>query len=100
MFWYAEGRKHDASMLVDSNLLPELERNAFSPTDQPMSVCGDPAYPLGVHLQASFRHGVITPMMEKYNLDKSSVRVTVEWLFGDIIHYLKFSDFKKNLKIG
>ena len=30
----------------------------------------------------------------------SSVRVFVEWLFGDIIEYFKFVDFKKNLKIG
>ena len=28
-----------------------------------------------------------------------SVRVTVEWLFGDIINDFKFLDFKKNLKI-
>ena len=61
-----------------------------------MSVYGDPAYPL----QAPFRHGVLTPMMEQYNFDMSSVRVTVEWLFGDIINDFKFLGFKKNLKIG
>ncbi|PFX12137.1 hypothetical protein AWC38_SpisGene23955 [Stylophora pistillata] len=95
-----EGRKHDASTLVDSNILQELERNAFCPAGQPMSVYGDPAYPLRVHLQAPFRHGVLTPMIEQYNFDMSSVRVTVEWLFGDIINDLKFLNFKKNLKIG
>ena len=26
--------------------------------------------------------------------------ISVEWLFGDIINYFKFLDFKKNLKIG
>ena len=61
---------------------------------------GDPAYPLRLHLQAPFRHGVLTPTMEQYNLDMSSIRVTVEWLFGDIINDFKFLDFKKNLKIG
>ena len=96
----AEGKKHDASMLVDSNLLHELEQNAFSPTGEPMCVFGDPAYPLRVHLQAPFRHGILTPMMEAYNADMSSVRVTVEWLFGNIINDFKFLDFKKNLKIG
>ena len=30
----------------------------------------------------------------------SSVRVSVEWLFRDIVNYFKFIDFKKNLKIG
>ena len=65
-----------------------------------MSIYGDPAYPLRIHLQAPFRHGVLTPMMEQYHFDMSYVRVTVEWLFGDIINDFKFLDFKKNLKIG
>ena len=30
----------------------------------------------------------------------SSVQISVEWVFGDIINYFKFMDFKKNLKIG
>ena len=76
-------------MLIDSNLLQELERNAFCPTPQPMSIYGDPAYPLRLHLQALLHHGVLTPMMEQYNFDMSSVRVTVEWPFGDIINDLK-----------
>ena len=59
-------------MLIDSNLLQELERNAFSPTGQPMSIYGDPAYPLRIHLQAPYCHGVLTPMMEQYNFDMSS----------------------------
>ena len=39
-------------------------------------------------------------MMEEYNAEMSSVRVTVEWLFGDIINDFKFLVFKKNMKIG
>ena len=34
-----------------------------------------------------------------YNKSMSEVRVSVEWLFGDIANYFKFLDFKKNLKI-
>ena len=31
----------------------------------------------------------------------SNVRTSVEWLFGDIVEYLKFMDFKKkNVKLG
>ena len=30
----------------------------------------------------------------------SEVRISVEWLFNDIINYFKFMDFKKNLKVG
>ena len=47
-----------------------------------------------------FRHGILTPMMEQYNAEMSSVRVTIEWLFGNIINDFKFLDFQKNLKIG
>jgi len=86
-------------MLVDSNLLQELERNAFSPTGQPMSVYGDPAYPLRTYLQATFRHGALTPMMEQYNFDMSFVRVTMEWLFGDTINDFKFLDLRKTQKL-
>ena len=28
------------------------------------------------------------------------MRVSVEWLLGDILNYFKFLDLKKNLKIG
>ena len=30
----------------------------------------------------------------------SGVRIGVEWVFGDIVNYFKFLDYKKNLKIG
>ena len=42
----------------------------------------------------------ITPQMQDFNKSMSSVRVSVEWLFGDIANYFRFMDFKKNLKIG
>ena len=35
-----------------------------------------------------------------FNESMSAVRSSVEWLFGDIVNYFKFLDFKKNLKIG
>ena len=38
--------------------------------------------------------------MRQFNSLMSSTRVSVEWLFGDIINYYKFVDFKKNLQIG
>ena len=34
-----------------------------------------------------------------YSKSMSEVRVSVEWLFGDIANYFKFLDFKNNLKI-
>ena len=87
-------------MLAESGLLQDLERYAFSTGGQPMCIYGDPAYPLRVHLQGPFQGAVLTPQMEMFNASMSSVRVSVEWLFGDILNYFKFIDFKKNLKIG
>lgn len=37
--------------------------------------------------------------MEVYNICMSKVRIFVEWLFGDIVNFFKFLDFRKNLKI-
>jgi hypothetical protein len=38
--------------------------------------------------------------MHEYNRSMSQVRIAVEWLFGDIANSFKFTDYKKNLKIG
>lgn len=38
--------------------------------------------------------------MRAYNKVMSQVRVTVEWLFGNITNFFKFIDFKKQMKIG
>ena len=86
-------------MLADSNLLTALEQYAVSPTGQAMFIYGDPAYPLRVNLMAPFRGATQTAQMEAFNKSMSSVRTSVEWLFGDIVEYFKFMDFKKNLKI-
>ena len=89
-----EGRKHDASMLTESGLLRKLQQNALSPAGQPMCIYGDPAYPLRVNLQGPFKNAHLTPQMQQFNKCMSEVRVSVEWLFNDIINYFKFMDFK------
>ena len=100
MNFVEEGRKHDAGMLAESHLLDDVCQYALRLAGQPLCIYGDPAYPIRVHLQCPFRNGVLTPQMEAYNIAMSSVRTSVEWLFGDIINYFKFLDFKKNLKLG
>ena len=82
-----EGKIHDARMLAESRLLNR----------ELLYFYGDPHR---LHLQAPYRNGQITPQMQAFNKSTSSVRVSVEWLFGDIANYFKFMDFKKNLKIG
>ena len=87
-------------MLADSGLLRDLEQHVFSTTREPMALYGDPAYPLHVHLQVPYRGAGITQQMELYSKAMSAVRMSVEWLFGDIVNYFKFLDLKKNLKLS
>ena len=79
-----------------------MQRYAFSPGPAgcPLCVYGDSDYPLRVHLQSPFRNIILTPQIVNFNNATSSVRVSVEWLFGNIVEYSKLVDFKKNLKIG
>jgi hypothetical protein len=99
-FLLLEGKRHDAAMLAESGLLQDLQLHAMSPNGQEMCMYGDPAYPLRVQLQGPFKNAVLTPQMQEFNTRMSSVRQSVEWLFGDVVNYFKFADFKKNLKIG
>ena len=38
--------------------------------------------------------------MKAYNKVMSRLRVAVEWVFGDIVNYYKFVDFKCQMKLG
>ena len=80
---------------LKGQLLRDLGQYAFSPTGAHLCVYGDPAYPLRIHLQGPFKHGILTPNMELYNTKMSAVTSSVEWLFGDVINSFKFNDLKK-----
>ena len=87
-------------MLADSGLLKDLQRFANSPAGNPFCLYSDPAYPHRINLQTPFRNRALTAPMIAFNQSMSTVRESVEWLFNDIVNYLKFMDFKKNLKIS
>ena len=95
-----EGKRHDAGMLRMSGLLDQLQQFSHSPAGQPLCIYGDPAYPLRIHLQAPYKAAHLTQDQEAFNSSMSDVRSAVEWVFGDILSYFAFLDFKKSLKIG
>ena len=94
-----EGRRHDNYMLAESGLLQNLQQHSWN-RNQPLCIYGDPAYPLNIHLQAPFRGANLTEEQALYNTKMSSVRVSVEWLFGLVTNYFKFVDFKRMQRIG
>lgn len=53
-------------ILRDSGLLADLENYAISPAGQLMCLYLVPAYPLRIHLQASFSYVRLTPEMEAF----------------------------------
>ena len=57
-----------------------------------MCMHGDPAYPHWVHLQSSFREAVLRDDTKLFNASVSACRISVEWLFGDVINYFKLLD--------
>ena len=99
LFGPVEGRRHDSAMLARSGVLNELQQHAIGQDGSLLCIYGDPAYPLRPQLQKPFGGARLTPLQHQWNQAMSSVRISVEWVFGDIINYFKFLDFRKNLKI-
>ena len=99
LFGPVESRRHDSGVLVDSGL-QEFSHYSFALDGTPLCVHGDPAYPLRAHLQGPSNGSHLTPAEQQFSKAMRQVRVSVECLFGDIVNYSAFLDFKKNLKIG
>ena len=90
-----EGCRRDSGMLAESRLLDQLQLHAYTPNGEPLCIYGDPAYPLRVHLQAPYQANRLTNLQKRYNTAMSNVRVSVEWLFKEILTYFAFVDLKK-----
>ena len=94
-----EGCRHDAGMLKDSGLLHILQREAYTPRGSSMLIWRSPlpsTSPVDVSISEA-DVPILTPEMRAFNTAMSEVRVSVEWLFGNIVEYFKFIDYKKNL---
>ena len=75
-------------MLKDSGLSTTLHREAYNSRGDPLCLYRDPGYPLCPQLMCPFREAdvpVFTPEMTAFNMAVSEVRVSVQWLFGDIV---------------
>ena len=97
LFGPIAGRRHDAFMLHESNLIPQLQAKYSAP--HVFTLYGDPAYPLCQDILAPYRGAILTPDQELFNQKMSKVRESVEWSFGKVVQYFAFLDFRKNLKV-
>ena len=76
----------------------QLEQHSFDSRGNSLCIYGDAGYPLCRYLQTAFL-GNLTQQQKDFNEAMSKERVSVYWLFGDIIKQFKFTDFKKNQKL-
>ena len=88
-----EGKRHGSGMLRMSGLLEQLQVHSFDREGNILCIYGDPAYPLYTHLEAPFRGNNLSNDQIEWNKSMNAVRVSVEWIFRDIIKYFKFMDF-------
>ena len=73
-----EGKRYDSGMLMDPGLLNQLQQYSFGQNQRPLSIYGDPVYPLRVHLQVGFKGARLSQQQVDWNTRMSEVRVSVE----------------------
>ena len=63
---------------MDPDLLNQLQQYSFGQNQRPLCICGDPVYPLRVHLQVGFKGARLSQQQVDWNTRMSEVRVSVE----------------------
>ena len=87
-------------MLASLNLYNLLLQNSVRPNRDPLCIYGDLAYPLIIHLQTPYSNlYAINTEQKEFNKAMSKVTSSVEWVFGEIVNYFAFLDFKKKFKV-
>ena len=104
MFGPCDGRRHDITLARLSGLnsaLKQVHDQLLATHGIHYVTYGDPAY-IGMlcpWLTVGYLGANLTNLQDDFNSAMSSVRVCVEWLFGDILRNFAFLDWKKNLKV-
>ena len=88
-------RRHDSFILAHSAVMVQLEKYSFDSRGNSLCIYGDAGYPLRRYLRTPFL-GNLTQQQKDFSEAMSKMRVSVEWLFGDIIRQFKLTDFEKN----
>eukprot|EP00117_Sycon_ciliatum_P008679 scpid29032/ scgid11272/ len=94
-----EGRRHDAGILAESNLLAKLQQLPDPDDGGIFALYGDPAYPLSPRLQKAYLGANLTPAQAQFNTLVNRARQSVEWSFGELLTYWAYVDYKKQQKL-
>ena len=84
MFGLVEGGNHDSGMLAMSVWYPQLQQHSLDTQGNILCIYGDPAYPLRPQLLCPFQPAE-TPKNITFNTSMSQVRISLEWIFNDIL---------------
>ena len=99
MFGPMTGNRHDAALLRESGLLPQLDLLGNGPNQHPYCLYGDQAYPNRPTLIVPYKGRVLTRRQKAFNNAMKSFRISVEWGFKDVTHLFTSLDFKYGLKL-
>ena len=93
------GQNHDITMYRQSKLEETIREDGRF--DRKL-IYGDPAYGKNdiIHSPVGGALRNMSPHDRECNRSMSSVRVSVEWSFGQIINYWAYLDYKKEMQIG
>ena len=93
-------KTHDARLLCESQLLEQLQTVMPEDGINPIyALYGDLAYAQSAYVVGGFRNVDTNSDEAAYNRLLSSVCITVEWGFAELIEHWKFLDFQSAMKI-
>ena len=61
---------------------------------------GDPAYSLAYGIMGPYQARRLTPEQIATNVEMSSLRIVVEWGFGNVLNQFSYGEQKRNQKTG
>ena len=93
-------KTHDARLLHESQLLEQLQTVMPEDGNNPIyALYGDLAYAQSAYVLGGFCNIDTNSDEAAYNRLLTSVRITVEWGFAELVEHWKFLDFQSAMKI-
>ena len=83
-----------------SGMMPVLENFSIGRNGERLCIYGDPTDSLRRYFLGPYRGAQIIPDQNEFNKSMSKVRISIEWLSGNVIENFTFSEYRKSEKIG